>query len=340
MSDMKAEDWAQVAGGLGVFAGGLGDLIGSKGRIERQRGFKQKAKGDINEFYKKLASGEFDMSMDPRMAQFFSMGRRATDLTPTLSAQATSLDMVTDPRAMAASLPGITASASNIMQDQARKDFEQQLAMKGQEGQAFQAIKDANLQFRKDIFGQKLQQDQAAFAQAQENIEELRKQRSSAVPNMIAGLGQTALGLVSGGIIGEKGMKIPEYQMGGDVMAQIMAGQGEGGIPPRQDLPGVEDHDANPIDMIAPNGEKVGEATGGEIILNSEQTEKIEQAVALVDETIEAGEEPTMNQLMAVYEAVSETLSQPQFQDEPEVPGREQEMMARMEMMLGGQQMV
>jgi len=128
--------------------------------------------------------------------------------------------------------------------------------------------------------------------------------------------------------------------MGGDVMAQIMAAQGEGGVPARQDLPGVEDHDANPIDMIAPDGEKVGEATGGEIILNSEQTEKIEQAVALVDESIEAGEEPTMNQLMAVYEAVSETLSQPQFQDEPEAPGREQEMMARMEMMLGGQQMV
>jgi len=337
--NMTANDWAQVAGGLGVFAGGLGDLIGSKGRIDRQRGFKQKAKGDINEFYDKLASGEFDMSVDPRMAQFFSMGRRATDLTPTLSAQATSLDMVTDPRAMAASIPGMTGGYANVMQDQARKDFEQELAMKGQEGQAFQAVRDANQQFRKDVFGQKLQQDQAAFAQAQENIEELRKQRSSAVPTMIGGLGQSALGAFSGGLIGEKGMKIPEYQMGGDIMAQIMAAQGEGGVPARQDLPGVEDHDANPIDMIAPDGEKVGEATGGEIILNSEQTEKIEQAVALVDESIEAGEEPTMNQLMAVYEAVSETLSQPQFQDEPEAPGREQEMMARMEMMLGGQQM-
>jgi hypothetical protein len=248
--------------------------------------------------------------------------------------------MVTDPRAMAASIPGMTGGYANVMQDQARKDFEQELAMKGQEGQAFQAVRDANLGFRKDIFGQKLQQDQAAFMAAQDNIEEIRKQRSSAVPTMLAGLTQGYLGGVSGGLFGEKGMKIPEYQMGGDVMAQIMAAQGEGGVPARQDLPGVEDHDANPIDMIAPNGEKVGEATGGEIILNSEQTEKIEQAVALVDDTIEAGEEPTMNQLMAVYEAVSETLSQPQFQDEPEAPGREQEMMARMEMMLGGQQMV
>jgi hypothetical protein len=87
--------------------------------------------------------------------------------------------------------------------------------------------------------------------------------------------------------------------------------------------------------MVAPNGEKVGEATGGEIILNSEQTENIEQAVALVDDTIASGQEPTMNQLMAVYEAVSETLSQPQFQDETQQQGGgDEERMRKMQMML------
>ena len=32
--NMTGDDWAQVAGGLGVFAGGLGDLIGSKGVLQ------------------------------------------------------------------------------------------------------------------------------------------------------------------------------------------------------------------------------------------------------------------------------------------------------------------
>ena len=123
--------------------------------------------------------------------------------------------------------------------------------------------------------------------------------------------------------------------MGGDVMAQIMSAQDQEGVPPRQDLPGPESHEDNPIDMIAPNGEKVGEATGGEIILNSEQTDKIEDAVDIVDETIKSGGQPTMEQLMAVYEAVSQTLSQPQFQDEGE--SKKDEMRSRMEAMLSEQ---
>ena len=126
-------------------------------------------------------------------------------------------------------------------------------------------------------------------------------------------------------------MKIPKFQEGGDVMQQILASQGEGGIPPRQNLPGEESHEANPISMVAENGEVVGEATGGEIILNSEQTEDIENAVAVVDQAIEAGGEPSMEDLMAVYEAVSDTLSQPQFQDEQqESSSPEQERMLAM----------
>ena len=91
--------------------------------------------------------------------------------------------------------------------------------------------------------------------------------------------------------------------------------------------------------MIAPNGEKVGEATGGEIILNGEQTEEIENAVAGVEQAVEAGGEPPLEALMALYEAVSKTLSQPQFQDEQQAPmSPEQERM--MMLLEGGQQPV
>ena len=64
----------------------------------------------------------------------------------------------------------------------------------------------------------------------------------------------------------------------------------------------------------------------------------IEGAVAAVDEAIKSGEQPSMEQLMDVYKAVSETLSQPQFQDDPGEGSEEDMMRARMEMMLGEQQ--
>ena len=123
-------------------------------------------------------------------------------------------------------------------------------------------------------------------------------------------------------------------------MQQILSSQREGGVPARQDLPGEESHEANPISMVAENGEVVGEATGGEIILNGEQTEEIENAVAIVDQAIEAGGQPSMEDLMAVYEAVSETLSQPQFQDEQQASPQADPTKEKMMMMLeGGQQM-
>ena len=332
----SASEWTTFAGGVGTAAGGLADLFTSGAAITRQEGFQSTAEQDIDKFYKQLEAGEYDRGVDPKLLQFFSMGRRGTDLTPTLSAMATGLEAAsTDPRVLSASIPGMTAGYSKTMQDIARQDFEQELGMKKAEGETYQNIADANLALRQQIFMNKLAQDQAAYAQAQQNIEELRRAQAEAPFEIISGAAQAYAGGQQAGMFGEDGVKIPKYNMGGDVMAQIMSAQGQEGVPPRQDLPGPESHEANPIDMVAPNGEKVGEATGGEIILNSEQTENIEEAVDVVDETIKSGEQPTMEQLMAVYEAVSQTLSQPQFQDEGE--SKEDEMRSRMEAMLSEQ---
>ena len=327
-------NWSSVGSGASTFASGLGDLIYSQDRIDRQNTMLSAAEGDIEEFYRRYQAGEFDLNLDPKMLEFFKMRSRAIDTTPTISAQATTLDALAgDPRALMASIPAVTQSTQKALADIEREEFGREAAIRQQEGQAYQDIRQSNLDFARQIYGDKLSQDQLAAATAMQNIEALNQAQEEAWFNTIAG----GLEMV-GGFFGEDGVKIPKYNMGGDVMAQIMAAQqagGEGDVPPRQDLPGVESHEANPIDMVAPNGEKVGEATGGEIILNSEQTENIEQAVSLVDETIAAGQEPTMNQLMAVYEAVSETLSQPQFQDEPQQQGgRDEERMKRMEMML------
>lgn len=335
---MTEEEWAAVAGGLGSFAGGLGDIIGAGSRITTQEGYKKTAQEDIDKFWEQYKGGELDARLDQKLLDAFSVGRQGLDINPSLAVQATSLDSAqNDPRMMAAVLPGLNTSATQGLQGLQQQEFQNELGSRMAEGQAYQGIKDANLALKQQIYGDKLTQDQAAYAQALGNIEEIKANRAKGYGNLIGGTVQTLGGF---GLFGEDGVNIPEYQEGGDVMQQILASQGQeqGSVPPRQDLPGPESHEENPIDMVAPNGKKVGEATGGEIILNGEQTKNIEEAVELVDDVIKAGEEPTMNQLMGVYVAVSKTLSQPQFQDGPGEGSEEDVMRARMEMMLGEQQ--
>ena len=184
--------------------------------------------------------------------------------------------------------------------------------------------------FQRGLATDKFQDDKLAFSTATDNKMKMDEARRQGIANVFGG------GLQ---YFGEQGMKIPEFQEGGDVMQQILAAQGEGGIPPRQDLPGEESHEANPISMVAPDGEVVGEATGGEIILNGEQTEDIENAVAAVDQAVESGQEPSKEALMALYEAVSKTLSQPQFQDGEQQESSSPEQERMMAMLDGGQQM-
>ncbi len=126
---------------------------------------------------------------------------------------------------------------------------------------------------------------------------------------------------------GEYGMKYPgggmmprAYQMGGGmpaganagVLAQIMGG----GKPPVQGpLPGEASHETNPIDMIDKNGEKVGEAMGGEFIINDKQADLIMEDYKAIENAIADGREPTKDELMDLYEACKQVFGQPQFQD-------------------------
>ena len=107
-----------------------------------------------------------------------------------------------------------------------------------------------------------------------------------------------------------------QYQMGGDVLSQIMGAQG--GQPPVQGpLPGEPSHTTNPIDMIDKDGNKVGEAMGGEFIISDIQAEEMMQPYMVVKKAIEDEErEPTMEELMDMYKSVDQVLGQPQFQDD------------------------
>lgn len=90
----------------------------------------------------------------------------------------------------------------------------------------------------------------------------MKAAKAAAPFNILSGAAQATAPFIG---MGEDGVKIPEYQEGGDVMQQILASQGQeqGGVPPRQDLPGAEDHESNPISMVAENGEVVGKLQEG-----------------------------------------------------------------------------
>ena len=129
--------------------------------------------------------------------------------------------------------------------------------------------------------------------------------------------------LESGGLDGDP--KTP-YKLGGkvkyghggkmneDVIIAILE---EGGMnAPVTKLEGEFDHSTNKKAIIdEETGVKEAEATGGEYILNPEQGEDISMAYKGIEQIVDSGEEPTMDQLMALYEAVRNGYSQPQVNE-------------------------
>ena len=325
------EGYANKAAGISMMVSGAADWWGSKDRMAKQQGLADDAKLDIDQFRDDATAGKYDAKTNKQKMDSFSFGRQDLDINPSLSMAATAMDnMSTDPRMMAAGLGGMNTSNTKSLQNLQQTNLQNELANARGYGDYMGGLQTQNEGFQRGLATDKFAEDKLAFSTATDNKMKMDEKRRQGIANVAGGALQ---------YFGEQGMKIPEFQEGGDVMQQLLAAQGEGGIPPRQDLPGEESHEANPISMVAPDGEVVGEATGGEIILNGEQTEDIENAVAAVDQAVESGQEPSKEALMALYEAVSKTLSQPQFQDEgqPESPSPERERM--MAMLDGGQQM-
>ena len=125
------------------------------------------------------------------------------------------------------------------------------------------------------------------------------------------------LGALGGGLPAAQGGRV-KYGHGGkmneDVIIAILE---EGGMnAPVTKLEGEFDHSTNKKAIIdEETGIKEAEATGGEYILNPEQGEEISMAYKGIEQIVDSGEEPTMDQLMALYEAVRNVFSQPQFNE-------------------------
>ena len=188
LEDMSAAQWNAVGTGASTFASGLADYFTAGDRIERQKGFRKDAKFDIDKFYEDFEAGKYDARMNQKMLDAFSVGRRGLDINPSLAVQATSLGSAqNDPRMMAAVLPGLNTSATQGLQGLQQQEFQNELGSRMTEGQAYQGLDADNLAFSRGVYGQKLQGDQAAYAQAQQNIEELKAAKAAAPFNILSG---------------------------------------------------------------------------------------------------------------------------------------------------------
>ncbi len=103
--------------------------------------------------------------------------------------------------------------------------------------------------------------EQQRLAVAGQEIQGIRAEKDAGVQNIFGGIEDTMSGaaqIASGIPMGEDGAKIEAE---------------EGGV-----TPGEFDHSSNPIDMVQ-DGEKIGEATGGELILPPDDVEAVRSAL-------------------------------------------------------------
>jgi|11_taG_2_1085331.scaffolds.fasta_scaffold03539_3 hypothetical protein len=111
----------------------------------------------------------------------------------------------------------------------------------------------------------------------------------------------------------QEGGQVPEQEGGGGDLLSRLLGAAEGRNMDK--TPGEFSHEENPIHMVDDSGNKVGEATGGEYILNPTQAEEIDKVQQGISEKVETGKKPSRQELMLLYKAVRGVFSQPQFDE-------------------------
>ena len=304
-----------LASAAGV-AGGLLDRRAAQQDMARGRKDAQKARQRIQRSRAELDAFDFDVSQAQR--DLATAGIRPTDLSPLQGIQATELAALsTDPRAL---MGGIGASTARAQQ----ATLAAQQADLGRELTAMQGLADleqAALQRKQALDLGLLQEDRAMAladrATARQNIEAARQAKRAAGAQIASSAIGGLTGLASLLPEAEDGGRV-KYGHGGkmneDVIIAILE---EGGMnAPVTKLEGEFDHSTNKKAIIdEETGVKEAEATGGEYILNPEQGEQINMAYKGIEQIVESGEEPTMDQLMALYEAVQSVFSQPQFNE-------------------------
>lgn len=312
---------------LGTAAAFGGAVLDERKRKELLAG----ARGDLRGAERDYASGMADLA-----SQQYKVGQRERDLATIMAGTspdfsgaqsdlATTLDMINDPRAQAASIPGLVGQTQQAREAELQKSRAGDIASTQFLAGAEKSARDANLGLRRQEGMMDTQFAQQNLMTAGQNVSQLESQNPFAdalATSAQLWAGYTPSGGGSSDFTPKTMDQIRNMESGGklDVISRILQ---EGGKPVVQKLYGPEDHDKKKFAIMESgavldedNGEKVAEATGQEYILNSEQAEGIHNNYDMIKAKMDAGEEISPEEWMIFYKAVDEVFSQPQFNEE------------------------
>lgn len=296
---------------------GIGGLLDRR-RIRKQQEAQQplldQARQDVQSAFGSLADVKYTVSEAEK--QLAKTGMRPTDLSPIAAQQATALEtLATDPRALMGAVPGLTQATQQATTAAQQADLSRELAAEGRLAGLEQAALTGNIDLDRSLEQLRLQRAMGSEATAAQNLALLEAQRGSIGPSMVQGLTQTGTALASSGLDGTSiGGGEGQFfsfghggEMKGDVMMAILQDSKQ---PPVQKLGGEFDHGTNKKAIVdEETGVKEAEATGGEFIINPEQSSGLQEAYAMINK-----EEPTYEQLLELFKA-AKFLEEPQFNE-------------------------
>jgi len=290
--------------------GALADRRRTRKQQEAQQPLLDQAQQDVQSAFGSLADVKYTVSEAEK--QLAKTGMRPTDLSPIAAQQATALEaLATDPRALMGAVPGLTQATQQATTAAQQADLSRELAAEGRLAGLEQAALTGNVDLQRNLEQLKLQRAMGSEATAAQNIAMLEAQRASILPSAVQGLTQTGTALASNpGAFAEKGGKI-KYGHGGEMKEDVMmAILQDSKQPPVQKLGGEFDHGTNKKAIVdEETGVKEAEATGGEFIINPDQSSGLQEAYAMINK-----EEPTYEQLLELFKA-AKFLEEPQFNE-------------------------
>ncbi len=235
--------------------GGIGDIgLGIYNVVQGTRAAKQ-AKADLatalgNRPDLSPSTAFADAERNAYSKKMLNMQRQSLQRNLASGIQAASAD----PRALAASLSGMQRGAAMAEQQAMGAQAQMQMQATMKRGEAEQMATRL-----------KENRSQGDITRESQNLASARQAIGTGIGQSFSGLGSLAGGMAGGGfgtaaagLFGaEKGAKVPK-------------------------TPGKFSHESNPIDIVR-DGDKVGEMTGGEYILNPKQASDIKSVVASGD---------------------------------------------------------
>tara|TARA_R100001443_G_scaffold31110_1_gene45088 strand:- start:16339 stop:17286 length:948 start_codon:yes stop_codon:yes gene_type:complete len=203
----------------------------------------------------------------------------------------------------------------NALEDSARK---QNLALLDKQ-------QTAKSEAMKNLATEQGQVEDQRIKVAEGELEGIRKEKDAGVQNIFGGAEDVASGVGAGGlqdfgIVNRNKFPVETAKKGGKITE-------DGGV-----TPGEFDHNTNKIDMVQ-DGEKIGEATGGELILPPDDVEDIRTVLSSGDR--DAAFE-LMKDLVAKYDenVIGEDEQEQQAEAEPE-PKKQDNMLSTISARMG-----